>query len=111
MIELPSKIFPKVSTRGFYDLQNGKTLTNIYYEIYPPQKIETIINKPEFVIMIHGLRNNKSGALAKYIIAEKRLKRLHYKHSVIGYSYDSNIVGVQYKSTVIPALKTGLIIA
>ena len=111
MIKLPSKIFPRVSTRGFYDLQNGKTLTNTYYEIYPPQKIETIINKSEFVIMIHGLRNNKSGALAKYIIAEKRLKRLHYKHSVIGYSYDSNIVGVQYKSTAISALKTGLIIA
>ena len=61
--------------------------------------------------MIHGLRNNKSGALAKYVIAQKRLKALQYNHPVIGYSYDSNTAGVQYKSTAICALKTGIIIA
>ena len=61
--------------------------------------------------MIHGLRNDKSGALAKYVIAQKRLKTLHYKYPVIGYSYDSNTAGVQYKSTAISALKTGIIIA
>ena len=61
--------------------------------------------------MIHGLRNNKSGALAKYVIAQKRLKVLHYNYPVIGYSYDSNTSGVQYKSTAIAALKTGIIIA
>ena len=61
--------------------------------------------------MIHGLRNNKSGALAKYVIAQKRLKVLHYNYPVIGYSYDSNTSGVQYKSTAISALKTGIIIA
>ena len=61
--------------------------------------------------MIHGLRNDRSGALAKYVIAQRRLKALHYKHPVIGYSYDSNITGVQYKSTAISALKTGIIIA
>ena len=61
--------------------------------------------------MIHGLRNDRSGALAKYVIAQKRLKTLHYNNPVIGYSYDSNTAGVQYKSTAISALKTGLIIA
>jgi|TARA_B100000029_G_scaffold207524_1_gene205300 hypothetical protein len=61
--------------------------------------------------MIHGLRNDRSGALAKYVIAQRRLKALHYKHPVIGYSYDSNTTGVQYKSTAISALKTGIIIA
>ncbi len=61
--------------------------------------------------MIHGLRNDRSGALAKYVIAQKRLKTLHYKHPVIGYSYDSNTAGVQYKSTAISALKTGIVIA
>jgi len=61
--------------------------------------------------MIHGLRNNKSSALAKYVIAQKKLRKLKYKHSVIGYSYDSNTAGVQYKSTAISALKTGIIIA
>jgi len=61
--------------------------------------------------MIHGLRNDRSGALAKYIIAQKRLKTLHYNYPVIGYSYDSNTTGVQYKSTAISALKTGIVIA
>ena len=61
--------------------------------------------------MIHGLRNDMSGALAKYVIAQKRLKSLHYNHPVIGYSYDSNTAGVQYKSTAISALKTGIVIA
>ena len=61
--------------------------------------------------MIHGRRNDRSGALAKYVIAQKRLKTLHYNHPVIGYSYDSNTTGVQYKSTAISALKTGIVIA
>ena len=61
--------------------------------------------------MIHGLRNNKSGALAKYVIAQKRLKMLHYNYPVVGYSYDSNTAGVQYKSTAISALKIGIVIA
>ena len=61
--------------------------------------------------MIHGLRNDRSGALAKYVNAQKRLKTLHYNHPVIGYSYDSNTTGVQYKSTAISALKTGIVIA
>ena len=105
------KIFPKISTRGFYDLKTGKTLTNTSYEIYPKTSFEIISKKPEIVIMIHGLRNNKSGALAKYVIAEKRLKFLKYPHDVVGYSYDSNTAGVQYKSTAISALRVGVIIA
>ncbi|NMI83866.1 MAG: DUF726 domain-containing protein [Candidatus Nitrosopelagicus brevis] len=105
------KIFPKISTRGFYDLKTGKTLKNISYDTYPKTSFEKISQKSEIVIMIHGLRNNKSGALAKYVIAEKRLKTLNYKHDVVGYSYDSNTAGVQYKSTALSALKVGVTIA
>lgn len=105
------KIFPKISTRGFYDLKTGKTLKNISYDAYPKTSFEKISQKSEIVIMIHGLRNNKSGALAKYVIAEKRLKTLNYKHDVVGYSYDSNTAGVQYKSTALSALKVGVTIA
>ena len=105
------KIFPKISTRGFYDLKTGKTIKNISYEAYPKTSFEKISQKSEVVIMIHGLRNNKSGALAKYVIAEKCLKTLNYKYDVVGYSYDSNTAGVQYKSTAISALKVGVIIA
>ena len=105
------KIFPKISTRGFYDLKTGKTLKNISYDIYPKTSFKKISQKSEIVIMIHGLRNNKSGALAKYVIAEKRLKTLNYKYDVVGYSYDSNTAGVQYKSTALSALKVGVTIA
>ena len=36
------KIFPKISTRGFYDLKTGKTLRNTSYEIYPKTSFEVI---------------------------------------------------------------------
>ena len=100
------KVFPKISTRGFYDLKTGKTIKNTPYDTYPKKIFEEISQKSEIVIMIHGLRNNKSGALAKYVIAEKRLKSLNYKYDVVGYSYDSNTAGVQYKSTALSALKS-----
>jgi len=105
------KVFPKISTRGFYDLKSGKTLNNTSYEIYPKNIFKEIFQKSEIVIMIHGLRNNRSGALAKYIIAEKRLKSLNYKYDVVGFSYDSNTAGVQYRSTALSALKVGVLIA
>ena len=82
------KTFPKISTRGFYDLKTGKTINTSPYTIHPKSTFEKISQKSEVLIMIHGLRNNKSGALAKYVIAEKRLKSLNYKHNVVGYSYD-----------------------
>ena len=105
------KVFPKISTRGYYDLKTGKTIKNTSYDIYPKTTFQKILQNPEIVIMIHGLRNNKSGALAKYVIAEKRLKSLNYQHDVVGYSYDSNTAGVQYKSTALSALKIGVLIA
>ena len=89
------KVFPKISTRGYYDLKTGKTIKNTSYDIYPKTTFQKILQNSEIVIMIHGLRNNKSGALAKYVIAEKRLKSLNYRHNVVGYSYDSNTAGVQ----------------
>jgi hypothetical protein len=46
--------------------------------------------------MIHGLRNNASGALIKFVIAKRRLVHLGYKYPVIGYSYDSNTAGALY---------------
>ena len=47
--------------------------------------------------MIHGLRNNTSGALTKFVIAKRKVNvQLGYKNSIIGYSYDSNTTGAQY---------------
>ena len=61
--------------------------------------------------MIHGLRNNPSGALAKFVIAKRRLVQLGYKNPVIGYSYDSNTTGAQYITSALHALYTGVTIA
>ena len=61
--------------------------------------------------MIHGLRNNESGALAKFKIAQHRLGQLGYKSPIVGFSYDSNTKGVQYKSHEKQATQVGVIIA
>ena len=105
------KIFPRITTRGFYDLYSGKTIENESYRLYPKRDFETLIGSKEITIMIHGLRNNASGALTKFVIAKSRLAKLGYKNPVVGYSYDSNTVGVQYISHALHALYTAVTIA
>ncbi len=70
-----------------------------------------MIGSKEITIIVHGLRNNSSGALAKFVIAKRRLTKLGYKYPVIGYSYDSNTSGAQYISYALQALYTGITIA
>ena len=105
------KIFPRISTRGFYNLDSGITIKNQPYHLYPKRSFDALVGAKEITIMIHGLRNNTSGALTKFVIAKKRLAYLGYKNPVVGYSYDSNTTGVQYISHALHALHTGLIIA
>ena len=105
------KIFPRITTRGFFDLRTGKTLVTKPYRLYPKRKFDDLVGSKELTIMIHGLRNNSSGALSKFIIAQKRLKQLGYMHKIIGFSYDSNTAGIQYDSQAIHALRVGLVIA
>ena len=90
------KIFPRISTREFYDLYSGRTIKNEPYHLYPKRDFEALIGSKDITIMIHGLRNNASGALAKFVIAKRRLAQLGYKNPVIGYSYDSNTAHAQY---------------
>ncbi len=90
---------------------SGRKLKNKSYDLYPKKFFETLGNVPEITIMIHGLRNNKSGALTKFSIAQSRLKQLGYKYPVVGFSYDSNTRGVQYKSCEKKATDVGRIIA
>ena len=106
-----NKRIPRISTRGFYDLASGTRLKKKSYDLYPKKFFEELGEYSEFTIMVHGLRNNKSDALAKFLTAQKRLKQLGYKYPVVGFSYDSNTKGVQHKSTVIRATKVGQIIA
>ena len=105
------KIFPRISTRGFYSLDSGVTMTNQAYHLYPKRIFDTLVGTKEITIMIHGLRNNTSGALAKFVIAKRKLVQLGYKNFVIGYSYDSNTTGVQYILHALHALHVGVIIA
>lgn len=108
---MPQTRIPRISTRGYYDLGSGKTLKKKPYDLYPRRFFAGLGHFPEFTIMVHGLRNNKSGALAKFRIAQKRLRQLGYKYPVVGFSYDSNVKGVQYKSCELKATKVGKIIA
>ena len=105
------KIFPRISTRGFYNLDSGITIKNQSYNLYPKRSFDALVGTKEITIMIHGLRNNAPGALTKVVIAKKRLVHLGYKNPVVGYSYDSNTTGAQYISYALHALHTGLIIA
>ena len=105
------KIFPRISTRGFYDLDSGATLQNEPYHLYPKRIFDALVGTKEITIMIHGLRNNAAGALTKFITARRRLAVLGYRYPVIGYSYDSNTVGAQYISHALHALHIGVIIA
>ena len=105
------KIFPRISTRGFYNLDSGITIKNQPYHLYPKRSFDALVGTKEITIMIHGLRNNAPGALTKFVIAKKRLAYLGYKNPVVGYSYDSNTTGAQYISYALHALHTALIIA
>lgn len=92
-------------------MDSGKTLKNKPYDLYPKKFFKTLDDISEITIMIHGLRNNRSGALTKFSIAQSRLEQLGYRYPVVGFSYDSNTKGVQYKSKVARATNVGRIIA
>jgi len=104
-------IIPRISTRGYYDLKYGKTIKNNSYFLYPKKYFDKLIGSKELVIMIHGLRNDNAGAIAKVMLAKNRLSRLGYPYPVIGFSYDSNTTGAHLQKHVKRALCAGQIIA
>jgi len=106
-----TKIIPRISTRGYYDLTYGKTIKNNSYFLYPKKDFEKLVGSKELVIMIHGLRNNNAGAITKTVIAKNRLSHLGYSFPVVGFSYDSNTTGAHLQKYVKRALSAGQIIA
>ncbi len=102
---------PRISTRGYYDLTTGTTLKKNSYYFYPKKDFKKLIDSRELTIMIHGLRNDNTGAVTKAIIAKKRLRLLGYLYPVIGYSYDSNTTGAHLIHLAKQALTVGQIIA
>lgn len=104
------KKFPRISTRGYFDLHTGKTVKKNVYFLYPKNFFENFKSK-ELTIMIHGMRNDNAGAVTKFEIAKKRLHVLGYKHPVVGFSYDANTRGAHLKRHERRALNAGQIIA
>jgi len=102
---------PRISTRGYYDLSNGNTLKNNSYYTYPKNDFKKLINSKEFTVMIHGLRNDNAGAVAKVNLAKNRLRKLGYVYPVIGFSYDSNTTGAHLIKHAKHALAVGQRIA
>jgi len=102
---------PKISTRGYYDLTNGRKIKNLSYAIYPKTSSRRLYDTKELVIMIHGLRNDVSDAQQKFLIAKQRLKKLGYSYPIIGFSYDSNTKGAHLKKSALKALRVGQKIA
>jgi len=105
------KPIPRISTRGYYDLSSGVTLKNNSYYTYPKNDFKKLINSQEITIVIHGLRNDNAGAVAKVVLAQKQLRKLGYAHPVIGYSYDSNTTGAHLIKHAKHALAVGQKIA
>ncbi|MFB5624181.1 MAG: DUF726 domain-containing protein, partial [Nitrosopumilus sp.] len=105
------KPVPRISTRGYYDLSNGNTLKNNRYYTYPKNDFKKLIGSQEITIMIHGLRNDNTGAIAKVVLAKKQLRKLGYLHPVIGFSYDSNTTGAHLIKQAKHALSVGQKIA
>ncbi len=105
------KPITRISTRGYYDLSNGKTLKTNFYHLYPKKDFIKLIGSKEVTVMIHGLQNDNAGAVAKVLLARNRLRKLGYSHPVIGFSYDSNTTGAHLITHVKHALVVGQIIA
>jgi hypothetical protein len=101
----------RISTRGYYDLLTGKTIKNNSYYLYPKQDFKKLVDSKELTIMIHGLRNDNAGAIAKVILAKNKLKKLGYSYPIIGYSYDSNTTGAHLIKYAKRSLAAGQVIA
>lgn len=102
---------PRVSTRGYYNRTDGKTLKRNRYSLYPKKAFTKLVGCKEIAVMVHGLRNDSSGAVAKTVIAKNRLWKLGYTHPVVGFSYDSNTTGAHLIKYAKRALVTGQKIA
>lgn len=91
--QLRARPFPRVTTRGYYDLETGEPLKRRRYFLYPAAAFDEMAGTPEMVVVIHGLRNDKAAAVEKFLACKQQLLALGYDSSIIGFSYDSNVRG------------------
>lgn len=102
---------PRVSTRGRYDLSTGRPTGRRGYFLRPARAFEAMRGAREVAVMVHGLRNDPRAAAEKFEIARRRLRRLGYRHPVVGFSYDSNARGAHTAAGAARALRVGRAIA
>lgn len=105
---------PRVSTRGYFDLRTGelkKDKKMFGYFLYPNYKFENILKAPEIVIFVHGMRNSRKGSMMGTNALRIKLRKLGYKHPVIGFTYDADIRGAYLEKNYHKVLDTAYSIA
>lgn len=100
-----------ISTRGKYDLHNGKKLKNKKPFISNKSKFDKLSKSKEVVIFVHGMRNSPTGAKMGTNALRLKLRRLGYKGDIIGFSYDSNVRGAHIDKNYHKVLRTAKKIA
>lgn len=100
-----------ISTRGSYDLHNGKRLKVKKPFISPLKKYNKLRRSKEVVIFVHGMRNTTIGAKMGTNALRLRLRKLGYKGDIVGFSYDSNVRGAHLDKNYHKVLKTAKKIA
>ncbi len=106
----------RISTRGHYDLRTGMPKDGSagmgQYRLYPKRYFEDVLKGcDEMVIMVHGMRNGNAGALDKVVLAHDRLREIGYVYPVVGFSYDSNVIGAHIAGQTRRALAIAISIA
>lgn len=99
--------FPRVTTRGLYDIDSGDADGWGSYSLYPKASFGDILSSAEFLVVVHGLRNDRVAALEKFRIARDKLNQIGYRHHVVGFTYDSNVRGAHIKARAERALRVG----
>jgi len=105
---------PRVSTRGYFDLRTGelkKDKKMFGYFLYPNYKFENILKAPEIVIFVHGMRNSRKGSVMGTNALRIKLRKLGYKHPVIGFTYDADVRGAHLEKNYHKVLDTAYEIA
>lgn len=105
--------FPRITTRGYYDLHTGESLGKSGYYLYPKKKFDKIAkDAKELVIFVHGMRNSKFGAKRGALTLRQTLRKIGYKkHPVVAFSYDADIRGAHLEKNHKQVLKTAYKIA
>jgi len=104
--------FPRVSTRGRYNLHTGEYIGHQpLYSLFPKKKFDKIFKADEVVIFVHGMRNSPKGAVMGGTRLRRTIRKLGYKHPVVSFSYDADIRGAHLEKNYHKVLKTAYKIA